>query len=65
MFSFVMKIFFPTGFIVYMCFDIVIGVELNESSSHGSNEFAESDSTVAGAPKGYWSLRSWVRYNIL
>ena len=64
MFSFTMKTFFHTGLIVYMCFDIVLGVELKEeSAAHVNNGSAEAVSSVAGAPRGYWSLRSWVRYS--
>ena len=41
-----------------------LGVELkDESSLHRSNEFVEAASSVAGAPKGYWNLRSWVSYH--
>ena len=60
-----MKTIIPTGLIVYVCLEIVLGVEPEaEPAANGSVEFAEAAPSVAGAPKGYWSLRSWVRsYN--
>ena len=43
--------------------EIVLGVEVKqEPAANGSNVFVKEVSTEAGAPKGYWNLRSWVRF---
>ena len=59
-----MKALFPAGLLlVCMCFEIVPGVEVKaEPVANGTNEFVEAVSTAAGAPKGYWNLRSWVSF---
>ena len=59
-----MKALFPLEILlVCVCLEIVLGVEVKqEPAANKSNEFAEAISTAAGAPKGYWNLRSWVRF---
>ena len=60
-----MKALLPTGLllVVCVCLEIVFGVEVKqEPAANGTDEFVEAVSTEAGAPKGYWNLRSWVRF---
>ena len=60
-----MKALLPTGLllVVCVCLEIVLGVEVKqEPAANGSNVFVKEVSTEAGAPKGYWNLRSWVRF---
>ena len=52
---------------VCMCFEIVPSVEVKAepvANGNGTNEFIKEVPipTEAGAPKGYWNLRSWVRF---